>query len=266
MSPDASWTIEPGVLTAVALAGFLYVRRWRQVRVQVDASAASRWRLTWFVSGLACVLIALESPVDSLADQLLVMHMAQHLLLLDVAPVLMTLGLTKVLLRPLTRHLQPVENTAGALASPWFAVVLYVGSMWVWHVPAVYDAAVQHSGVHALEHVTFTVAGLLYWWHLLSPIRSRKRLSGMGPVTYMLVTKLLVGLLGIALAFAPASLYAFYAHQPEYWGMTPRTDQAVAGLLMALEQSLVMGVALAWLFARMLGESDREDQRAERYA
>ena len=113
---------------------------------------------------------------------------------------------------------------------------------------------------------TFGAAGGLYWWHLLSPIRARRRLGGMGPVVYMLSTKLLVGLLGVVLAFAPEAIYDFYERQPGYWGLSPGTDQAVGGLIMALEQSIVMGVALVFLFVRALGESDGEDERAERYA
>jgi cytochrome c oxidase assembly factor CtaG len=78
-------------------------------------------------------------------------------------------------------------------------------------------------------------------------------------------TKLLVGLLGIVLAFAPASIYPFYAHHPHYWGLSPTEDQSMAGLLMALEQSIVMGIALVYVFVQMLTESEREAQRAERY-
>ena len=109
-----------------------------------------------------------------------------------------------------------------------------------------------------IEHICFFAAGFLYWWHLLSPIRSRMRLGGMGPVGYMVSTKLLVGTLGIVLAFAPTAIYPFYAHHPHYWGLSPREDQNMAGLVMALEQSIVMGIALVVLFVQMLTESERE--------
>jgi cytochrome c oxidase assembly factor CtaG len=266
MSPDASWTFDPGPIVACCVAGYLYTRRWLTVRAQNGPRAASAWRLASFAAGLLCILVALVSPIDRLGEQMLAMHMVQHLLLLDGAAILLILGLNKVILRPLTRRLQVVERSAGPLAHPAFAVAAYAGGMWLWHIPAMYDEAARHSLVHVLEHVTFISIGLLYWWHLLSPIRGRMRLGGMGPVVYMLSTRLLVGLLGIALAFAPSSFYGFYGHQPSFWGMSPGTDQSVAGLIMALEQSIVMGVALTWLFARMLAESEREEQRAERYA
>ncbi|MDX6689460.1 MAG: putative rane protein [Solirubrobacteraceae bacterium] len=242
----------------VAAVTVLYVRRWREVR-------ASPWRLVSFLAGMALVLVALVSPVDRLADQLFFMHMVQHLLLLDLAPILVLLGLTRKILRPLTRRLVNVERAAGPLAHPAVAIAVYVIVMWMWHVPALYDAALEHTGVHVLEHLMFGFAGGLYWWYLLSPIRSRKRLGGMGPVLYMVSTKGLVGLLGIGLAFAPNAIYDFYERQPGYWGLSAGTDQAVGGLIMAVEQSIVMGIALAYLFMRMLGESEREQQRAERY-
>jgi cytochrome c oxidase assembly factor CtaG len=91
------------------------------------------------------------------------------------------------------------------------------------------------------------------------------RLGGLGPVMYMVTTKVLVGLLGIVLAFAPHSIYPFYQHHPHYWGLTAGEDQSMAGLLMALEQSVVMGIVLVWLFVRMLTESERESQRQERF-
>lgn len=245
----------------VAALTFLYVRRWREV----DGSAG---RLISFLAGMALVLIALCSPVDALGEQLFFMHMVQHLLLLDLAPILVLLGLTKVLLRPLTRRLVDLERAAGPLAHPIFAIALYVATMAFWHIPAMYDAALEQSVVHVLEHISFGVAGGLYWWHLLSPIRARRRLGGMGPVVYMLATKALVGLLGIMLAFAPEAIYDFYERSPVFDppALSHETDQAVGGLIMALEQSIVMGVALVFLFVRALGESDREDERAERYA
>ena len=239
---------------------FVYVRRWREVDAPVG-------RLASFLGGMALVLVALVSPVDRLAEQLFFMHMIQHLLLLDLAPILVLLGLTKVILRPRDAQAHaPRAARAGPLAHPVFAIGLYVAIMWIWHIPAMYDAALEHPVVHVLEHVAFAVAGGLYWWHLLSPIRARKRLGGMGPVVYMVATKVLVGLLGIGLAFAPDAIYDFYEHQPGYWGLSPGTDQAIGGLIMATEQSIVMGIALVYLFVRALAESERQNEREERYA
>jgi len=256
-SPDASWSLDPGALVLLAAITFVYVRRWRAVR-------ASPTRLLSFLAGIAVAAVALFSPVDSLGEDLFLMHMVQHILLLDVVPILLILGLTRVILRPVARTVLAIERRAGFFAHPAFAIIAYVGAMWLWHVPALYDLALEHPVVHVLEHLFFAGAGALYWWHLLSPIRSR-HLGGMGPVVYMVTTKVLVGVLGIALTFAPEALYEFYEDQPRYWGLSAGTDQAVGGLIMATEQSIIMGVALVTLFVRALSESEREEQRRERY-
>ncbi|HYM45107.1 MAG TPA: cytochrome c oxidase assembly protein [Solirubrobacteraceae bacterium] len=267
MRPDLAWSLEPGPLIGAALVGGAYLRRWRDVRAtsarpQADAPV---WRLCCFVCSLALALAALVSPLDTLSDQLFFMHMTQHILLLDLVPILAILGFTKVLLRPVTRAVRELERRAGPLAHPAFAVVLYAGVIWTWHVPAAYDLALRHPVVHVLEHTTFLLAGSLYWWHLLSPIRARMRLGGMGPVAYMTSTKLLVGALGMGLAFAPAALYAYYVHHARVWGISALDDQSLAGIVMAVEQSLVMGIALVVLFVQMLSESERDQLRQERY-
>jgi putative membrane protein len=266
---NLSWSPSPGVLTASLLVAGVYVRRWLAVRRSAPAARrgkdAPAWRLCCFLAGVTIGALALLSPIDSLADQLFFVHMVQHMLLLDLAPILTILGLTKVILRPATRAVHELERRAGALAHPAFAVLLYVAAIWAWHVPAAYDEAVGHPVVHALEHICFALAGSLYWWHLLSPIRARLRLGGLGPVVYMASTKVFVGALGMGLAFAPSTLYPYYEHLARVWGISAGDDQSIAGLVMALEQSLVMGVALVALFVRALAESEREQQRRERY-
>jgi putative membrane protein len=263
--PKIAWSFEPSVLLGVAALAVLYVKGWRRARTAHEPHPPGVGRLVLFFSGLLAILAALVSPVDQLGEQLMVMHMLQHILLLDIAPILLILGLTKVLLRPVTRRLTAIERRAGYFAHPAFAVFAYAGFMWLWHIPAMYDTALRNPSVHALEHICFAVAGTLYWWHLISPIRGRMRLGGLGPISYMVSTKLLVGILGIALAFAPTSIYPFYRHLPSFWGLTHTEDQNMAGLEMALEQSIVMGIALVWLFVQMLTESEREAQRAERF-
>jgi putative membrane protein len=259
VSPDASWSLSPGPIILLSAATVAYVVRWRR-------AGESPVRLALFLSGIAILVAALLSPIDRLGEQLFMMHMVQHLLLLDIAPILIILSFTKKLLRPVTRTLLPVERRAGFFAGPVFAVTAYVLTMWIWHVPALYDGANEHEVVHILEHFAFALAGGLYWWHIFTPIRPRARMLGLGPAAYMASTKVLVGLLGVFLTFASTSFYAFYEDQPRYWGLSPSEDQAVGGAIMALEQMIVMGAAFAWLFVRMLSESDRDDERAERYA
>ena len=172
-TPDTSWTFDPGAIVIILVLAGAYVPRWVRVRRESGARGAPVWRLLIFLTGVLALVGALLSPVDVLGEQLFVMHMTQHLLLLDLTPILLILGLTKMIMRPATRRLQRVEHAAGFLAGPVFAVCFYVAAMWLWHVPFMYDAALKHPAVHVLEHTIFISAGLLYWWHLLAPIPSR---------------------------------------------------------------------------------------------
>ena len=266
MSPSIEWNADPQVIVGVAIISLVYLWGWTRARRPGMPHPPGYGRLALFVSSMILVLGALVSPIDSMSDDLMVIHMVQHMLLLDVVPILLILSLTKGILRPVTRRLTRIERRAGFFGHPAFAVIFYVGIMWLWHIPAMYDLALRNEHTwHVFEHITFAVAGSLYWWHLLSPIRTRMRLGGMGPVMYMVTTKFGVGLLGVMLAFAPAAIYGFYTHQPDYLGLTHGQDQNMAGLVMALEQSIVMGIALTWLFVRMLTESEEQARKAERY-
>ena len=262
---DTSWTFAPVVILALAAYAGVYFARWRHSRHEGGARAAGYGRLALWLAGVACIGLALLSPIDRLGEQFAVFHMVQHLLLADLAAVALTLGLTRWILRPATRRLQRIERAAGPFAHPAFGATAYVGVMWFWHIPVMYDATLTNEVVHTLEHLSFAAAGLLYWWHLLSPVRSRARMTGVGIIIYMASTKVLVGFLGVLLAFAPGLLYDSYAREGDLWGITALEDQQAAGALMGLEQTLIMGVVLVFLFTRMLSEADREDERAERY-
>ncbi len=260
---DTSWTIEPGAILMILILGGLYLPRWWRVRGADGPSAAPIWRLLSFLIGLATLAVALLSPIDVLAQQSFSFHMAQHMLLLDLVPIFCILGLNKILLRPATKRLQALERALGPLMHPWVAVVLYIVAMWAWHVPAAYDLALENATVHVLEHVCFLSVGFLYWWQLLSPIRSRFRGGAMGPLVYMVSTKIGVGLLGILLTFAPNPLYSYYEVREGIFGLTAGVDQQIGGELMALEQTIVMGIALAYLLFRAIEQSEREQERRE---
>lgn len=264
VSPPINWGVEPAPVIMAGILLAVYLRRWMTVRRSGDHKGAAVWRLASWISGCLVLVIAQGNPIDELGEYLLVMHMTQHLLLLDVFPLLILFGLNRVLMRPITRRVQWLEQRLGFIARPWFGLVAYTLGMWLWHVPALYNAAAESSGVHLVEHMTFTAVGFLYWWHLLRPIPSRDRMTAMGPMAYMGITKVTVGLLGMALTFAPRAMYSFYTDQPNWWGMTPQADQAMAGALMATEQVLIMGVAFGVLFIRGLREAETTARREEK--
>ena len=262
-SPDLALTFEPGAILMIVVLGWLYLPRWWKVRREMGADKAPTLRLVSFLLGIFFLLLALVSPIDRLAEQSFSFHMAQHILLLDLVPICLIGSLNKVLLRPATRRVQALEKALGPLMHPAVAVVLYIAMMWAWHVPAAYDAALGSPIVHIVEHLCFLGVGLLYWWQLFSPIRPRLGNGVMAPLVYMASTKIGVGLLGIALTFAPEPLYSWYEVREQVFGLTAASDQQLGGELMALEQTIVMGIALAFLLFRALERSEREQRRRE---
>ncbi len=265
MSPPLTWTFSPSVIVGVGASCIAYVWAWRRARRPGMPHPPGYGRLALFTASMLFVVTALVSPIDSVSDSVLAMHMVQHVMLIDFVPILLILSLTKGLLRPVTRRLTAVEERAGIFGHPVFALFMYCGMMGMWHVPHMYDLALEHSEIHVLEHLCFLAAGMLYWWHLLSPIQPRVPVRGMAAIVYMAVTKFFVGMLGIFLVFAPHAIYPWYEHHPQYWGLTAHSDQSLAGAVMALEQSVVMATALVYVIFRMFNDSEKEAQRQERY-
>lgn len=261
MSPDLSWSLaSAGVPVACAV---LYGRRWCAVRRSRGRDAASGWRLLSFATGLLVVLVALVSPVGRLGEQLFVMHMVQHVLLTDVASILVMLGLTPALVDRVVRWPRMSARGLEPLSRPTFAVVFYALTLWLWHTPPMYQGALELAGVHALQHLNFAAAALLFWGHVLSPTRSRERLAGPNIILYFAGAKLLNGVLAIAIIFWPSVLYPYYAGQPRFWALSALYDQELAGAVLMIEESVVLFVAFVALFVRMLGESEEDERRAE---
>ena len=149
--PHLSWTLEPAILVTLVAYAWLWIRRYRTVRRTAGTRGAGARRLAAFIGSVIALIAALVSPLDSLGEKYLFSaHMVQHLLLGDIAPLLMLLALSRTMMRPLTRRLQTLERALGPLAHPGIALVVWLGLVYLWHVPALYDAALDHSAVHAL--------------------------------------------------------------------------------------------------------------------
>ncbi|MFL5895092.1 MAG: cytochrome c oxidase assembly protein, partial [Thermoleophilaceae bacterium] len=185
-------------------------------------------------------------------------------LLGDVAPLLMLLALSRVIMRPLTRRLQVVERGLGPLAHPASALVVWLGLVYLWHVPALYDGALRHSAVHALQHVSFFTAGTLVWWPLIQPVPMRRRLTGMWTFAYIAAAKFGLAALGLYLTWTSHVLYPYYQHVPRIWGLSALSDQNVGGAIMMVEQSVLLVSVFAVVFGRMLAQSEEDELRRER--
>jgi cytochrome c oxidase assembly factor CtaG len=263
--PHLHWFADPLVLVPLALFAGIYVWRFAKAREEEGGRGAGALQAVAFAGGMLAILIALVSPIDGLGEQYLFSaHMVQHVLLGDIAPLLILLALSRVILRPATRRLMSVERRLGRLASPATGLIAWLVLMYLWHIPALYDAAVEHPLVHLLEHVSFFAAGVALWWPLIQPIPMRRHLTGLQPVAYIGTAKAGLAALGIFLTWSTTAIYPFYEDTPRIWGLTPVEDQNVAGVIMMVEQSVTLVVVLVALFVRMLHQSEIDQLRRER--
>ena len=254
-----------GVL--IVLAAGLYLRGARARR------GWPWWRTALFLLGLAALVAALASPIETIALQLFSVHMVQHMLLLTVAAPLLLLGAP---VRPLLRGLPlsvrrgviraVARNTAfralvHLLRSPLAAAALYVVGLYAWHVPALYDAALESPTVHLVEHTWFLATALLFWSVVIDPIPFRATLPYAARIPFLL----LVGaaqntILGGLLAFSDRAFYAPYLTTTQAYGMDPATDQRLGGAIMWVPGDLIFLAAASLSFFLWL-QSEEQAQR-----
>lgn len=255
VTPDAvwrTWNLEPLVLVTLAVTSWVYVRGLRRLRSSAAGNArgvsrASAWS---FAAGQAALLLALVSPLDALGGTLLSAHMAQHGILAGLAPPLLLLGTPGVAFAwgvsgvPAIRRLAPVwralAGLARALSTPLRATVVHGLTMWLWHAPMLFGAAVAYESVHALQHLSFFIPAILFWRALLG---EHSAAHAAAAAIAAFVTFMHTGLLGGLITMAPEPLYPVYAGRTESWGFTALADQHLAGLFMWVPLGLPYVVA-----------------------
>jgi cytochrome c oxidase assembly factor CtaG len=255
---------EPLQLAPVAVIAGLYVVRARTLALR--HRPVPGWRQLCFAAGILLMLVALVSPLAALDHELVWVHMAQHLLLADLAALLIVLGLTGPLLQPLlaTRGLGWLR----LLSQPVVALPLWLANLYLWHLPALYQAALSNQAVHALEHACFVGFGIAMWMALLGPLPKPDWFGNGARLIYVVVVRFGGAVLANVLLWAGSPLYPDYAPGEAVHGITPLADQGAAGVLMMIEQSLVTLGLFAWLFFRAAQQSDERqallDLAAER--
>jgi putative membrane protein len=217
------------------------------------------WREASFYLGVGVVFVALEPPLDSWADTSFAMHMAQHVLLLSVAPPLLVLGrpwprmwmpfpaqTRRGVARSLARDRwsAPLRLAARTLAKPPVSVAVLAGVLAVWHVPALYDRAAANEGIHLLEHTCFVAAALLFWGPLLEAPPVRARIDHLRRAGWFAAGAVPGWLLAIVLAYASHPLYPFYAEAAHRaFGLSALGDQQIGAGVMWVPGSLANFVA-----------------------
>ena len=246
MAPGAwSWNAE--AVVPLALAGW-YLAATRDGREPL--------RMISFLAGCALLVASLVTPLDTLARTYLVWaHLLQNVVLAEWAPLLLVAGIPPALAERLS-----APRVVRALTHPFVALPVWVATYALWHIPALYDAALGRPGsLLALEHATFVIAGILFWWCVWQA--DPHRLSSGARAGYVVAAFVLSAPLGLVLALVPRALYGFYAHAPErVSGLSRLTDQQLGGMTMAAEQSVVFFAVFAYWFLRFLAEQEQLDE------
>jgi putative membrane protein len=239
--------IEVVPLTAAAI---LY---WHRAMVlSWDDRPVPRRRQLSFGAGLVTIAIALFSPIGHISDELVIAHMAEHLLLGDIATLLLVLGLTRSLLQPILAI--RIFNRLQVLTHPAVALPLWAVNLFFWHVPPIYQDAYGAAPIHALEHTTFLFFGCLMWMPIFGPLPKPAWFGAGWKVAYVIAVRFVGAILGNVLMWSGTVLYPVYAAGEHYWNVSPQADQSTAGALMMVEGTFVALGVLAWVFFEVARE------------
>ena len=263
--PQLSWNFDPLQLLSVGLLIAIYVWRFRAARREAGGRGAGWPQALAFAGSMLALSAAVFSPLSDLGEEYLFSgHMVQHILLGDIAPLLLLLSLSRVIMRPATRRLHKVEKKLGRFAHPAAFIAAWLALVYFWHIPSLYNAALEHPLAHGLEHATFFTAGTLLWWPLIQPVPMRHRLEGMQGLLYVFAAKATLGVLGLYLTWSKSVAFTYYESVPRIWDLTAISDQNVGGAIMMVEQALVLMLVFCLLFVKMLTQSEEAERRRER--
>jgi cytochrome c oxidase assembly factor CtaG len=270
------WSWEPSIVIPLLLVAMLYAvgvhRLWR---ASATGRGIYRWEVISCAGGWLTLVLALLSPVHPIGEELFWVHMVQHELLMAIAAPLLVLG------RPLMVFVwalparwrrgatqwttaRPLRASWRVLTAPAVAWALQAVVLLAWHVPALFDAALESEALHALQHICFLGSALLFWWSLARG--NRARASDGAAIIYLFTTGVSTSVLGVLLTFAPRPWYTAYGTSALAWGLTPLEDQQLAGLVMWVPAGVVYVVAALMFFTRWLRESEWQTRRIEQHA
>ena len=273
-----TWNFDPAIVLVLTIAVWIYLRGVREIWSRAGRGRGVRiWQVAAALGGYLTIFIALISPLDPLSSALFSAHMGQHILLLTIAPLLLILAdvsATSIWGLPthwrrtipgIRRRLSFADSTWMVVSLPLLALALQSLVLWTWHVPALYNAAIQSEFIHALEHLTMFGAAALFWWVVLQ--RGRRADVNYGVGLLMLFALVLQKTaLGALISFSPNPWYAEYAATTAAWGLTPFEDQQLAGAVLMGPGSLIYLIIGVALFAGWFRAIERSVDRQDRLA
>ena len=253
----SAWRWEPSIIGGCAALALGYLA--------TTVSRASP-KTVWFLSGVLLLFIDLVSPIDALGDvYLLSAHVVQHFLLALIIPALWVLGTPRSFAEAALRwpFLRRIERV---LATPAVGWSMGVGVMLAWHIPALFNAALSSEVLHIFQHLSFLVTGAIFWWPVFGPVEER-RLAPVVAIPYLFSACLACSLLGAVLTFMPPGAYPAYINPEDRlgilrlirdgWGLDPKNDQQLGGMLMWVPGCFVYLGAILATVARWYGAPER---------
>ena len=259
----ASWTLPVPLTLAVILAASLYLRGWIHLR-SVLIHAIPAWRAASFILGLFLISIALGSPLAALDEELLTVHMVEHLLLMTFAPPLLLLGapvmpilhgmprqLVQSVMAPVFRW-PPLHSIGRVITEPVFCWLAAAAALLGWHIPAVFALGLQSESWHIVEHACFLAAGFLFWWPVVQPWPSVSVWPRWSILLYLFLATLPCDILSGFLVFSDRIAYPNYSSRLRRFSMSVLEDQQVAGALMWTCVTIVYLVPAVILTMRLL--------------
>jgi putative membrane protein len=244
-----AWNPDPTVVVGIAALGGIYLAALHRGRA--EGHTVKPAKIFCFFSGLAVLLGSLTGPLHDLSDYYLFSaHMIQHLLLAFAMPPLLLYGTPGFMLSPLFRH-PFVRDLGRRLTRPSGAFACFNLVLVAWHLPPLYNLAMDHHGVHIVQHLMMMVASVILWWPVLSPSPELPRAPYPLQMLYLFVVGLPMVVVSIFISMAESVLYPYYAAAPRVWPiLTPHADQHLGGLIMWIPGGLVFLLAISVVFFR----------------
>ena len=251
------WTIHPSTVIGLAVLGALYL--WRARRPPAGETPPSGWQKLAFFAALFSIFVSLNGPLHDLSDSFLFSaHMVQHLVLTLLMPPLLLVALKGWMLRPVLDV--PV---LGALlrraTSPIACFATFNVVVAAWHLPVLYNTAVDNHGIHILQHLMFMAAAVLMWWPYLSPLPELPRLSYPGQMLYSFLMVIPMSIVSIYIAMADEILYPAYASAARVWPISPMQDQMIGGLIMWIPGGLFFYGVMSVVFFKWVSRGAGDD-------
>ncbi len=269
-NPWTAWNTNPLPTVLLLMAAYLYMNglaNWER-----PSHPVNNWQKASFFFGLFLIFVALQSPLDPIADHMLSFHQVQHFLLRMMAPLFVLLGapLTPMLrglpvwalqgiVKPTVKN-EHARKAYNLLTNPVFTVGFFMGSLYLWQFPGAFNLALRNDAVHALMHLTMSASGFLFWWVIIDPKPHRSRLHYGLRVLYLGLIVLPNTVLGAAITFSKSLLYSAYAEVNQPYDISLMTDQQLGGLMLWVPGDMMSVLAAGVVMIMWYQREEAENQ------